>query len=70
MKGAEALAAFTTGAAYASFAETRRGKLAVGFDADFVVLPVDPVDGDPKGLLDAKVQMTVVRGIDVFRATP
>lgn len=70
LTGAEALAAFTTGAAYASFAETRRGKLAVGFDADFVVLPVDPVDGDPKGLLDAKVQMTVVRGIDVYRATP
>ncbi len=70
LSGAEALAAFTSGAAFASFAEDRRGRLAVGADADFVVLPIDPVDGDPKELLDAKVLMTVVRGVDVYRAQP
>lgn len=66
--GEEALAGFTTGAAYAAFAEARRGMLKAGFDADFVVLPVDPVAGEPKQLLDAKVQVTVVDGVDVFRA--
>jgi hypothetical protein len=66
--GLEALQGFTSGPAQAAFAEGRRGRLAVGFDADFVVLPIDPVDGDPKALLDAKVLMTVVRGVDVYRA--
>ncbi|MBL8918956.1 MAG: amidohydrolase [Myxococcaceae bacterium] len=68
LSGAEALAAFTSGAAFASFAEGQRGRLTPGFDADFVVLPVDPVDGEAKALLDAKVLMTVVRGVDVYRA--
>jgi predicted amidohydrolase YtcJ len=54
--------------AFAAHAETWRGRLAEGFDADFVVLPVDPVDGEAKALLDAKVLMTVVRGVDVYRA--
>jgi predicted amidohydrolase YtcJ len=68
LTGAEALSAFTEGPAFASFSETRRGRLTVGFDADFVVLPVDPVDGDVTSLVDAKVVMTVVRGVDVYRA--
>jgi predicted amidohydrolase YtcJ len=68
LTGSEALQAFTSGAAFASFAEAQRGRLSPGFDADFVVLPVDPVDGEARALLDAKVLMTVVRGIDVYRA--
>lgn len=66
--GDEALAGFTKGAAYAAFAEDRRGVLKEGFDADFVVLPVDPVAGDPSALLEVKVQVTVVGGVDVYRA--
>ena len=68
LSGDEALAGFTRGAAYAAFAEGRRGQLAVGFDADFLVLPIDPVADAPKVLLDAKVQVTVVDGVDVYRA--
>lgn len=68
LSGEEALAGFTTGAAYAAFAEEKRGQLKVGFDADFVVLPVDPVADAPRSLLDAKVQVTVVDGVDVYRA--
>ena len=68
LTGQEALAGFTTGAAYAAFAEERRGQLKPGFDADFVVLPVDPVSDAPKSLLEAKVQVTVVDGVDVYRA--
>jgi predicted amidohydrolase YtcJ len=66
--GEEALQGFTLGAAWASFAEAERGSLEVGKDADFVVLPVDPVEGEAKALLDAKVQVTVVDGVDVYRA--
>ena len=68
LTGDEALAGFTTGAAYAAFAEDRRGMLKVGFDADFVVLPVDPVSDSPSSLLGAEVQVTVVDGVDVYRA--
>ena len=68
LTGDQALAGFTTGAAYAAFAEDRRGMLKAGFDADFVVLPVDPVSDEPKALLGAKVQITVVDGVDVYRA--
>lgn len=68
LSGAETLAGFTTGGAYASFAETERGQLAVGFDADLVVLPVDPENDAPASLLEAKVQVTVVDGVDVYRA--
>jgi predicted amidohydrolase YtcJ len=66
--GDEALAGFTKGAAYAAFAEERRGVLKEGADADFAVLPIDPVAGDPGALLDARVQVTVVGGVDVYRA--
>ena len=68
LSGDEALAGFTSGAAYAAFAEARRGVLKPGFDADLLVLPVDPVSDAPTKLLDAKVQVTVVGGVDVYRA--
>lgn len=68
VSGLEALQGFTTGAAYASFAEERRGHLTVGTDADFTALSVDPVEGPAAELLQAKVLMTVVAGKDVYRA--
>ena len=63
----EALDGFTTGAAYAEHAEDRRGVLKEGFDADFVVLSADPVEDPPQALLSAKVLVTVVDGVDVWR---
>ena len=65
--GEEALAGFTTGAAWAGFAEDVRGRLAPGQDADFVALSVDPVDDAPAALLGAKVLLTVSDGREVFR---
>lgn len=65
----EALRAFTVGAAYASFAERDRGHLAVGLDADFVALSVDPVEAPPAALLDAEVLRTVVAGQVVYEPT-
>lgn len=64
----EALAAFTSGSAYAEFAEERRGALSLGMDADFVVLSVDPISATPAELLKGKVKATVVGGAEVFRA--
>jgi predicted amidohydrolase YtcJ len=66
--GSEALEGFTKGAAWAEFAESRRGMLREGFDADFVALSVDPVDDPPQALLGAKVLVTVIDGVDVYRA--
>jgi predicted amidohydrolase YtcJ len=68
LSGQEALEGFTVGAAYAAFAEARRGRLKPGMDADFVALSVDPVDAPPSELPGATVRLTVVAGTEVFRA--
>ena len=65
LSGEEALEAFTRGAAYASFSETRRGQLRAGFDADFVALSVDPVAGPAAGLLEAQMVLNEVDGVEV-----
>lgn len=65
LTGEEALHAFTAGAAFASFSEERLGRLAPGMDADFTVLSVDPVEGEPGTLLGARVHFTVVAGREV-----
>jgi hypothetical protein len=62
LSGAEALAGFTSGAAYAAGEERSRGKLLPGFDGDVTVLSVDPVACDPRELLEARVRATIVRG--------
>jgi len=62
LDGEQALRGFTTGAAYASFAENLRGMLRLGMDADFVALSVDPVEAPPRDLLTGKVLLTVVAG--------
>lgn len=68
LSGEEALEGFTVGAAYASFAEDKRGRLKPGQDADFVALSADPVDGPATDLLTAQVRLTVVAGREVFTA--
>lgn len=58
----EALAAYTTGAAYAEFAEADKGQLAPGRVADFVVIDRDLFSIPPGEIRDARVAMTVVGG--------
>jgi len=70
LDGAEALAGFTAGAAYAAHEEERRGKLLPGYAADLSVLSVDPVACEPAALLSARVLATVVDGELVFASTP
>jgi predicted amidohydrolase YtcJ len=58
----EALALYTTGAAYATGEEHVKGKLAPGFYADFVVLGANPLDVDAKQLSEIPVLATYVGG--------
>ena len=58
----EALRAYTSGAAYASFEEGRKGVLAAGRLADFVMLDRNLFEIAPETIRDAKVDMTVVGG--------
>jgi len=68
MSGAEALAGFTTGAAFAVHEENERGRLAPGFFADLTVLDGDPVACEPRELLSMRVLATVIEGELVYEA--
>ena len=63
-----ALAAFTTGAAFAGQAEDRIGRLAPGYRADFVLIDVDPLLSAPAELRMTKVLETWVGGKRAYRA--
>jgi predicted amidohydrolase YtcJ len=62
----QAIAAYTTGAAFAEFAEKQKGKLAPGMLADFVVLDRDITAVPPPKILETKVLRTVVGGKTVY----
>lgn len=62
----QALAAYTAGAAYAGFAEGHFGRLAVGEQADFVVLDADPLEGDAAELRRVRVLETWIGGRRVY----
>jgi predicted amidohydrolase YtcJ len=64
----QAIAAYTTGAAFAEFAESEKGRLAPGFLADFVVLDRDITDIPAAQILQTKVLRTVVGGKTVYEA--
>ena len=58
----EAVSLFTTGSAATIGKSNVRGKIGVGFDADFTVLDKDLFEVEEEGILSATVQMTVVGG--------
>jgi predicted amidohydrolase YtcJ len=58
----EALEAYTTNPAYASFCEDRRGSLEPGKIADLVVVDRDPFECDLKTLRKTKVLLTMFGG--------
>ena len=64
----QAIAAYTTGAAFAEFAEKEKGKLEPGMLADFVVLDRDLTAAPPPKILETKVLRTVVGGKTVYEA--
>ena len=62
----EALRAYTTGSAYASFEENRKGTLERGKLADFAIIDRDITRIPPEEIRDAHVLMTVVGGKVVY----
>jgi predicted amidohydrolase YtcJ len=64
----QAIAAYTTGAAYAEFAEKKKGTLTPGMFADLVVLDRDLTSIPPAEILKTRVLRTVVGGKTVYEA--
>jgi len=64
----QAIAAYTTGSAYAEFAEKDKGILAPGKLADFVVLDRDLTAIPPEQILGTRVLRTVVGGKTVYES--
>ncbi|MFZ0300730.1 MAG: amidohydrolase [Candidatus Sulfotelmatobacter sp.] len=64
----QAIAAYTTGSAFAEFEEKEKGELAAGMLADFVVLDRDITAASAEKELATKVLLTVVGGKAVYKA--
>src|SRR5579864_1563378 len=64
----QAIAAYTTGSAFAEFEEKEKGKLVPGMLADFIVLDRDITASSPVKILSTKVLLTVVGGKMVYVA--
>jgi len=64
----QAIAAYTSGSAFAEFEEKEKGKLVEGMLADFVVLDRDPTAVGSEKILGTKVLRTVVGGKTVYEA--
>jgi len=62
----QAIAAYTSSAAFAEFAEKQKGKLEPGMLADFIVLDQDITAAQPPKILETKVLRTVVGGKTVY----
>jgi predicted amidohydrolase YtcJ len=62
----EALSAYTSGGAFASFEDQQKGTLAPGLLADLVVIDRDLRSIPPEQIRDAKVMRTVVNGKTVY----
>ena len=64
----QAIAAYTTGSAFAEFEEKEKGKLVTGMLADFVVLDRDITASAAAKVLETKVLRTVMGGKTVYEA--
>jgi hypothetical protein len=63
----EALRAYTTGGAYASFEERQKGMIAPGMLADITVIDRDLRSAPPAEIRRARIVRTIVGGITVFQ---
>ena len=61
-----ALKMFTTWAAYGGFDEDKRGKIQIGYDADFTILSNDLLDVESDQILDTKIMATIVNGKIIY----
>ena len=63
-----ALEAYTSGSAFAAYAEHRRGRVAPGMDADLVVLDRDLLAAGASAIIGTGVRLTVLDGRIVHRS--
>ncbi|MGH9316695.1 MAG: amidohydrolase [Thermoanaerobaculia bacterium] len=66
----EALALFTSDAAYAAFEEARRGRIARGFEADVTVFAADPMAVPEREIPSIPVVLTLVGGRVAYSREP
>jgi predicted amidohydrolase YtcJ len=64
----QALAIYTTNAAYASFEENIKGSITEGKLADMVLLSDNPLTVPPEELMDIQVEMTIIGSEVVFES--
>jgi predicted amidohydrolase YtcJ len=62
----QSLYAYTQGSAYAEFAEEHKGKLVLGYDADFIIVDRDLYTVDAPAILLTKVRATFVNGRECY----
>ena len=62
-----ALQSFTLDGAYASFEENKKGSIAVGKFADFLILDRDIMTLAPKEIIGTKIKLTILNGEIVYR---
>jgi predicted amidohydrolase YtcJ len=63
----DALSAWTAGSAWAAHAESKRGSIAPGLEADLVVLDRDLLEAGASAIIGTGVRLTVVGGRIVHR---
>jgi predicted amidohydrolase YtcJ len=63
----DAVAGYTSAAAFVNMEERDKGTLEVGKLADLVALDTDPFEVDPMAIRDIAVQATVVGGLVEYR---
>ncbi len=68
VSASQALALYSTNAAYASFEEKIKGSITQGKLADIVVLSADPTKSPPEQIKNIKVEMTIIGGKVVWEA--
>lgn len=68
VSAAEALAMYTSRAAFVDHREHEQGTLAVGMLADLTIADRDPLEIDPASIPDVRILRTVVGGETVFQA--
>ncbi|HLK60138.1 MAG TPA: amidohydrolase, partial [Chthonomonadaceae bacterium] len=66
MRPEEALRIWTAGGAYATFEEQKKGRIAVGMLADFVVLSANPLQTKSDAIKDITVERTILGGKVVY----
>ena len=64
----QGIRAFTTGPAYATFEENKKGSIEVGKYADIVILDEDLYETEPDHIKDVKILKTIIGGKIVFEA--